>query len=125
MFRLFCVIASSLLITAFLPAQPPATKPTAPKEALLLIPARVFDGVEMHEGWVVRVRGERIEYVGPPKETATKEEVKSIPLPGTTLLPGLIDAHTHVLLHAYNETSWEDQVLKERKPCESAGRPIT
>ena len=30
-----------------------------------------------------------------------------------TLLPGLIEAHTHVLLHAYNETTWNDQVLKE------------
>ena len=36
-----------------------------------------------------------------------------IDLPGTTLLPGLIDAHTHVLLHPYNEATWDDQVLKE------------
>ena len=34
-------------------------------------------------------------------------------LPGTTLLPGLIDAHSHVLLHAYDEAPWDDQVLKE------------
>jgi len=34
-------------------------------------------------------------------------------LPGTTLMPGLIDAHSHLLLHPYNETKWEDQVLKE------------
>ena len=36
-----------------------------------------------------------------------------IELPGATLLPGLIDAHTHVLLHPYNEAVWNDQVLKE------------
>src|SRR5439155_9586085 len=28
-------------------------------------------------------------------------------------LPGLIDAHTHVLLHPYNEAAWDDQVLRE------------
>jgi imidazolonepropionase-like amidohydrolase len=30
-----------------------------------------------------------------------------------TLLPGLIDAHSHLLLHPYNEATWNDQVLKE------------
>jgi imidazolonepropionase-like amidohydrolase len=30
-----------------------------------------------------------------------------------TLLPGLIDAHSHVFLHPYNEALWDDQVLKE------------
>jgi imidazolonepropionase-like amidohydrolase len=30
-----------------------------------------------------------------------------------TLLPGLFDAHTHVLLHPYDEALWDDQVLKE------------
>jgi imidazolonepropionase-like amidohydrolase len=41
------------------------------------------------------------------------ESARVIELPGTTLLPGLIDAHTHVLLHPYNEALWNDQVLKE------------
>jgi imidazolonepropionase-like amidohydrolase len=30
-----------------------------------------------------------------------------------TLLPGLVDAHSHLFLHPYNETLWNDQVLKE------------
>src|SRR5262249_56372561 len=30
-----------------------------------------------------------------------------------TLLPGLIEMHSHLLLHPYNEASWDDQVLKE------------
>ncbi|NWO67902.1 amidohydrolase family protein, partial [Escherichia coli] len=34
-------------------------------------------------------------------------------LPGTSLLPGLIDLHVHLFLHPYNETSWNDQVMKE------------
>jgi imidazolonepropionase-like amidohydrolase len=36
-----------------------------------------------------------------------------IDLPGLTLMPGLIDAHSHVLLHPYSETVWNDQVAHE------------
>jgi len=83
--------------------------------AIVLCPSRVFDGVspEAHESWVVVVRGERIEAAGPAGEVKVPESARVIELPGTTLLPGLIDAHTHVLLHPYNEALWNDQVLKE------------
>ena len=37
----------------------------------------------------------------------------TLDLPGATLLPGLIEGHSHVLLHPYKETSWNDQVLRE------------
>ena len=82
---------------------------------ILLRPARVFDGTaaEPHEGWAVLVRGEKIEAVGPAGEVKVPEGARVIELPGMTVLPGLIDAHTHVLLHPYNEASWNDQVLKE------------
>ncbi len=83
--------------------------------AIVLCPSRVFDGVspKAHESWVVVVRGERIEAAGPAGEVKVPESARVIELPGTTLLPGLIDAHTHVLLHPYNEALWNDQVLKE------------
>jgi imidazolonepropionase-like amidohydrolase len=82
---------------------------------VLLKPARVFDGVnpQAHEGWVVLVRGERIEKVGPSNEVETPTDARVIELPGTTLLPGLIEGHSHLLLHPYNEATWNDQVLKE------------
>jgi imidazolonepropionase-like amidohydrolase len=81
---------------------------------LLLKPARLFDGVtpKPHEGWVVLVRGERIIAVGPSADVKAGD-ARSIELPGATLLPGLIEAHSHLFLHPYNETSWEDQVLRE------------
>ena len=89
--------------------------PAAAQEqrVLLLRPARVFDGVDPrpHEGWSVLVRGERIEAAGPGIAVPTGARV--IELPGTTLLPGLIEGHSHLFLHPYNETSWDDQVLKE------------
>jgi imidazolonepropionase-like amidohydrolase len=83
--------------------------------SVVLRPARVWDGVRLdpHEGWVVVIQGETIEAAGPSAEVKIPESAHTIELPGITLLPGLIDAHTHVLLHPYNEALWDDQVLKE------------
>lgn len=77
----------------------------------VLRPDRVFDGESMHTGWVVVVRGERIESAGP--SSAAPAGAQTIALPGTTLLPGLIEGHSHLLLHPYNETTWNDQVSRE------------
>ena len=70
-------------------------------------------GPGLRTGVVVLVRGERIEAVGTAGEVSVPEDAEVIDLPGLTLIPGLIDAHSHVLLHPYNETSWDDQVLRE------------
>ena len=81
--------------------------------AYLLKPSAVFDGEAMHEGWAVVVRGSRIDAAGPAASIGTPAGAETIDLPGATLMPGMIEAHSHVLLHAYNETPWNDQVLKE------------
>ncbi len=78
----------------------------------ILKPARVFDGDTMHEGWAVRVKGDRIDAVG-ADAAAGAAGARTIDLPGTTLTPGLVEGHSHVLLHAYNEASWNDQVSRE------------
>ena len=94
-----------------------ADEKAAPKEdgTVVLKPARVFDGTtgKAQEGWLVVVRGSRIEAAGPADKVKAPEGARVIDLPDATLLPGLIDAHTHLLLHPYNEAKWEDQVLKE------------
>jgi imidazolonepropionase-like amidohydrolase len=81
----------------------------------LLRPARVFDAEDgkIHEGWVVLVKGDRIAAVGPKAQVSFPGGTKTIELPGMTLLPGLMDIHSHIFLHPYNETLWNDQVLKE------------
>jgi imidazolonepropionase-like amidohydrolase len=81
----------------------------------LLVPDRVFDGItaEAHSGWTVLVRGDSIAAVGPAAQVGTPAGVRRIVLAGTTLLPGLIDAHSHMFLHPYDEASWNDQVLHE------------
>ena len=81
----------------------------------VLRPARVFDGesAQLHDGWVVVVRGEKIDAAGPATSVRIPAGAESIDLPGLTLMPGLIDAHSHVLLHPYSETPWNDQVAHE------------
>jgi imidazolonepropionase-like amidohydrolase len=82
-------------------------------DTILLRPAQVFDGVnpQPHQGWSVLVEGERIVAVGP--NVAAPAGAKVIDLPGETLTPGLIEGHSHLFLHPYNETLWDDQVLHE------------
>jgi imidazolonepropionase-like amidohydrolase len=82
------------------------------QDATVLKPARVFDGETVHEAWAVRVRGDRIEAAGPLASISTAG-AKTIELPGATLLPGLVEGHSHILLHPYNETPWNDQVAHE------------
>ena len=81
----------------------------------LLKPARVFEAEDgkIHDGWVVLVRGEKIAAVGPSSSVQPPGDAKIIELSGMTLLPGLMDIHSHIFLHPYNETLWNDQVLKE------------
>ena len=81
----------------------------------LLKADRVFDArsEQTHTGWVVLVEGDKIAAVGPAAQVNAPPGTQTIELPGTTLLPGLIDAHSHIFLHPYNETLWNDQVLKE------------
>jgi imidazolonepropionase-like amidohydrolase len=84
-----------------------------PEAVTVLRPARVFDGAALHEGWAVRVKGQRIDAVGPQGGIAAAAGATLIDLPGTTLMPGLVEGHSHILLHAYSEASWTDQVSRE------------
>src|SRR5258705_3612904 len=95
-------------------AQTPSTSPQ-PEAVYLLKPAHIFDGEspQLHDGWVVVVRGEKIEAVGSASDIKSPAGAKVIDLPGLTLMPGLIEAHSHMLLHPYSETVWNDQVAKE------------
>ncbi len=101
-------------VTAPLASQsPPATDST---KVELLVPDAVWDGVAdaPRRGWVVLVHGERIEAVGLAERVTVPAGVERIALPGATLIPGLIEGHSHLFLHPYDEALWDDQVLRER-----------
>ncbi len=75
---------------------------------------RVFTGDgAAHTGWTVMVDGNHIAAVGPVDKVIVPSGAEIIELPGMTLLPGLIDLHSHLLLYPYNQTSWDDQVLRQ------------
>jgi len=100
------LLLSCLWLGAFLArAQAPALT--------LLRPAAVFDGQDLHPGWAVLIEGDKIKAVGPAAQLAAPAGAQVRELLGLTLLPGLIEGHSHLLLHPYNETSWNDQVLTE------------
>lgn len=82
----------------------------------------VFDGVAMHtDGWVL-VRGKHIVAVTYGRKPDGNAPV--LDFPGCTLLPGLIEGHSHLFLHPYNEVSWDDQVVKESR-AERNARAVT
>src|SRR4051812_27709561 len=94
-------------------AQVPASRDSA--RVTVLAPDAVWDGVAdaPQRGWIVVVRGERIEAVGPESRVAPPAGAERIVLAGTTIIPGLIEGHSPLFLHPYNETLWDDQVLEE------------
>ena len=113
--RILILLALLAATAAAVPAEPAA------ETTILLRPARVFDGTTMHTGWRVLVRGERIAAVGSDVTAAGAREIE---LADATLVPGLIEGHSHLFLHPYNETSWDDQVLHESVALRTA-RAVT
>jgi imidazolonepropionase-like amidohydrolase len=103
----------TLAACAALPAAAAAQLPPPAAPAIVLRPARLFDGAQLQTGWEVVVAGDRITAAGPAGTVTRPAGARVIELRGLTLMPGMIEGHSHLLLHPYNETSWDDQVLKE------------
>jgi imidazolonepropionase-like amidohydrolase len=89
-----------------------AAQNTSQPADILIVPQAVFDGERLQAGWAVAVRGERIIAAG-PAASLQRPGAKEVKLPGMTLMPGMIEGHSHLLLHPYNEVPWNDQVLRE------------
>ena len=104
--------AAASVLVAPLAAQAPAPA-AAPPAAIVLRPARVFDGAQLQTGWEVVVAGDRITAAGPAGSIQRPAGARVIELRGLTLMPGMIEGHSHLLLHPYNETTWNNQVLYE------------
>jgi imidazolonepropionase-like amidohydrolase len=83
----------------------PAPADAQQTPAFLLKPARVYNGMNStpHEGWYVLVQDDRISVIGLCRATPGRARV--IDLPGNALMPGLIEGHDGLFLHARNETS--------------------
>jgi imidazolonepropionase-like amidohydrolase len=95
--RALAAISVLFVLSVFSPAQqPPAEKP-APKITYIKA-GRLFDGTgdAARERMAIVVEGERIQSVGAAAETPIPAGATVINLSRDTVLPGLIDCHTHL-----------------------------
>jgi imidazolonepropionase-like amidohydrolase len=109
-----------LIALLFLLAQAPRETLTAarPPERVLIKAAHLIDGRSSspRDKLAVLVEGDRISKVGPAAELQAPG-VRVIDLGESWLLPGLIDAHTHVLLQGdITAADYDEQLLKESIP---------
>ncbi len=113
--RLFCWLFLTAGFFAFPIFGQTARDARANTDPILLRPDNVFDSIDgrTHAGWTVLVVSNRIAAAGTAGDVSAPTNASVIALPGMTLLPGLMDLHSHIFLHPYNETLWNDQVLKE------------
>ena len=74
---------------------------------------RLFDGETMHNDWALLVEGNKIIAVGPKQNIKVPKDAININYSNSTLMPGMIEGHSHLLLYPYNITDWDTQVLKE------------
>ena len=91
----------------------PQVIPQESEAITVLLPDRLFDGEELHTDWGLVLQGRRIVQVAAHESLSAPADARVIELQGMTLMPGLIEGHSHLLLHPYDEASWNDQVLKE------------
>lgn len=71
----------------------------------------LFDGSDkLAADQVILIRGDRIVKVGPAKNVQVPAGAESIDLTHATVLPGLIDAHTHVF---GNGPDFDNQILRD------------
>ncbi len=99
-------------LAAQAPRQPPQGAPSPP-QSIVLRAAHVFDGQQLQSGWEVVVTGDRITAAGPASSIQRPAGARVVDLGRLTLMPGMIEGHSHLFLHPYNERSWNDQVLYE------------
>ena len=106
------VMVLSLVCRAAQAADPKSPAPT-PLPVTVIRAGVLIDGVSgsPKANQVIVVRGNRIESVG---TGAIPAGAKVIDLSGATVLPGLIDAHTHVFLQGEDpaEGGYDVQLLK-------------
>jgi imidazolonepropionase-like amidohydrolase len=99
--------------------QAPAGAPPAP-QPILIKAGRLIDGrtAQAQTNVGILIDGERIRAVGPLAQVqAQAPNARVIDLSQMTVLPGFIDAHTHLLLQGdITNQEYEDQLLKQSIP---------
>ncbi|MGH9908774.1 MAG: amidohydrolase family protein [Pyrinomonadaceae bacterium] len=116
MTRLLLLLVLLSLIPTLIPAQTKVSQSVALIKAGKLIDVRAGRVVE-NQG--ILIEGERIKAVGPFAEIARNAppKVRLVDLSRATVLPGLADCHTHILLQGdITSAEYDEQILKESIP---------
>jgi imidazolonepropionase-like amidohydrolase len=108
-------IIQLVIINIFLFCLQGAAQPNSSTQYTLLKPERVFDGQQIHTNWYVLIKDNAIEAAGEPASIKIPASAKIVELKGMTLMPGMIEGHSHLFLHPYNETTWNEQVMNESR----------
>ena len=97
----FCTLASAA-----------SAQSSAPADHWIAVRAgRLFDGTEkLAANQVILIKGERIVKVGPADQVQVPADAEVVDLSHATVLPGLIDAHTHVF---GNGPDFDNQILRD------------
>src|ERR1019366_7677289 len=112
--KIISTLVVSVLATAAI-AQPQAATPSAPQVTVIragtLIDPRVNE--PLHNQFIV-IRGDKIETVGDAAYAQVPIGAKVIDLTNATVLPGLIESHTHIFLQGEDPAlgGYDIQLLK-------------
>src|SRR6266571_4086443 len=102
------------IIPLFFPTDRPEG-PGAEAAATVIRAGSLLDGRsdQPRRGQVIVVRGRRIEAVGDAASTRVPPDAATIDLAGATVLPGLVDSHTHIFLQGEDpkEGGYDAQLL--------------
>ena len=96
-------------------ARPSGGQLPNPARSVAIRAGRLFDGQAVHlaSDQVILIQGDRIASVGPSSEVRIPPGSEVIDLRRATVLPGLIDAHTHLLLTGEANGRYDEELLKE------------
>jgi len=86
---------------------------TIAQQTYLITADRLFDGETIHTDWALLVEGNKIIAVGPKQGIKAPKDAIVVNYSNSTVMPGMIEGHSHLLLYPYNITDWDTQVLKE------------
>lgn len=101
------IFTALLLVGAIASAQTPAS----PEHRVAVRAGRLFTGTDkLATNQVILISGDRITEVGPAEKVKIPAGGEIVDLSHATVLPGLIDAHTHVF---GNGPDFENQILRQ------------